>query len=919
MEPQANSWVHRGFDDFVRGGFDDGGSNLYVNANGVIEMIHRTDANNDGYVDIILPNSHGYIERGPTWIYTQADVEGRNWPRQELPNDSGWMSRIVDVDGDGYPDLIVVNGENGVTSELSSYVYWGGPDGLTGERTEFATAGAYDVAVVDVNGDGRLDVIFPSAWVDHHNRGRPRQVQVFLQGENRRFEDASQHYGIFGVAAVSIASADLTGNGKPDLVLANYRRNYEYDTDSFVYWGTEDGFDKTPLRLPTHYAQQVVIADLNEDGFKEIIFSGGNEVRIFWNEKGQFSSDNSLTLSVEGFTTMFCVGLVHVAVADVNGDGKNELVLTTKNGVEIRPAADLEEVRQFLPLSYVDWVTVADLDGDGRPELIVSRYDDRISYETNSAIFWNSAEGYSLDRVTWLPTRGAVGKTVGDIDGDGKPEIVFNSTMGGPSQFWDEHPAYVYLGNSKAEYNVARRLDLPVAGGGGAYVLADLDMNGYPDLVFSRPCGLRIFPGGPDGPAADRFFDLHTANQHILQVHVADFNRDGYLDLLAVGKDDNKPESMAAASTLFYGSAEGFSAEGSESLPTYCAGSAYVADVNRDGYPDIIVDDRRGYVRIFLGGPEGFSPERSWKVQMSENWHGRVATVADINQDGWLDIIFREMGHYERHPDTFIILYGSPEGYSYANSQHYQGGYSPGKLAVADFNNNGNLDLLVPAYSTATKRVIPTLLFWGNGKNIDLENPLNLAAESGFAAMLLDINRNGWKDLILACHRDDVGHQVDSLIYWNGPDGLSPDRVTRLPGLGPHYLTTRDFGNAYTREPQESYISPPFEMQQQIPRRIHWEAETPDTTELKFQLRWADSAEELERAVWHGPEGPETYYTTSGQELPGVPPARWLQYRAVFVSLYGIRSARLREVRIDLQRSVTGGSHVEPTCLSNNL
>lgn len=44
------------------------------------------------------------------------------------------MSRVTDVDGDGYLDLIIVNGKNGVTSELSSYVYWGGPKGLTGER-----------------------------------------------------------------------------------------------------------------------------------------------------------------------------------------------------------------------------------------------------------------------------------------------------------------------------------------------------------------------------------------------------------------------------------------------------------------------------------------------------------------------------------------------------------------------------------------------------------------------------------------------------------------------------------------------------------------------------------------------------------------------------------------------------------------
>lgn len=160
MSEANNVWVHKGFDAFSEGRFDDGGSNLYVNAKGIIERIHRTDVNNNGYVDIVLPNSHGYVERGPTTIYKVDKGEGKDWPQQVLPNDSGWMSRVADVDGDGYPDLIVVNGENGVTSELSSYVYWGGPKGLTGERVEFPTVGAYDVAAVDLKGEGRLDLIF---------------------------------------------------------------------------------------------------------------------------------------------------------------------------------------------------------------------------------------------------------------------------------------------------------------------------------------------------------------------------------------------------------------------------------------------------------------------------------------------------------------------------------------------------------------------------------------------------------------------------------------------------------------------------------------------------------------------------------------------------------------------------------------
>src|SRR5207244_9988010 len=98
-------WVSRGFTDFAKGQFEDGGSNLYVNANGIMEMIHRWDVNNDGYPDLILANSHDYIERGPTRIFWPTENAVKSWKRQELTVDSGWMSRIVDLDKDGYPDL----------------------------------------------------------------------------------------------------------------------------------------------------------------------------------------------------------------------------------------------------------------------------------------------------------------------------------------------------------------------------------------------------------------------------------------------------------------------------------------------------------------------------------------------------------------------------------------------------------------------------------------------------------------------------------------------------------------------------------------------------------------------------------------------------------------------------------------------
>jgi hypothetical protein len=905
-EDKERAWIHCGFEEFSRGQFDNGGDNLYVNASGIIERIHRLDVNNDGHVDLVFSNSHGYLERGPTWIYTQAAGAGADWPRQQLENDSGWMSRAADVDGDGYLDLIVVNGENGVTSELDSYVYWGGPHGLTGERTELPTAGAYDVAAVDLRGVGRLDLIFPSAWVDHHNPGAARLIQVYEQVEPRTFAEVSTRYGLEGIAAVGVACEDLNGDGRPELVVANYREEFEYDIDSFVYWGTEDGFDASaPLRLPSHFALQVVLGDLDGDGFKEIIFSGGNQIYIYWNRGGNFRPGDVEIIETEGNSTMFAQGAVRTAVADVDGDGNNELLVAALEGIEIRARDDLQKVRQLLPLKYSDWVEAVDLDDDGRPELVVSRYQDGRNYETDSAIFWNGPAGLSTERATYLPSGGAVGATAADLDGDGRPEIIFNNTMGGPSQINPDFPLYVYLGNQENDYDPARRLELPTGGGTNTHILADLNQNDFADLVFNSPEGLRIFHGGPDGLQPQRYTILSTRAKMTYYVLVGDFDKDGWLDLLAIAYTyDDKPETLANSSQLFYGGPDGFSPERSVVVPTFCGGNAQIADVDQDGWLDLIVYNKRGYLSIYLGGPDGFCEERMWKIPLEAPGAGGVACIncADLNGNGYLDLIAVIMGHYTRGDSGFFILHGGPDGYSPERTEFHPTDASSIMVSVADLNNNGHLDLLVPAYSTKFTRELPAYIFWGNDRGFDFDNPLAIPCDSSCAFLAVDISGNGYKDLLAVCHRNDLGHQVESLLFWNGPEGLSFDQVSRLPALGPHLSSPRDFGNAYSREPLENYISPAYNTEGRKPLRLSWTAKVPAKTQLKFQLRWAPNEQDLENAPWTGPDGKDSFYQEPGTSIAAVDhQARWLQYKAALVSLNGCLSPGLEEVRVDFE------------------
>ena len=900
----TDAWVQRGIEDFNRGSFDNGGDNLYVNARGRMETIHRTDANGDGYVDLVFPNSHGYIERGPTWIYTQANGTGTNWPRQQLANDSGCCSVVCDVDGDGHQDLIVINGENGVTSELDSYVYWGGPGGLTGERAELPTVGAYSMAAVDLSGNGLMDLIIPSAWMDHHNPGESRLIQVFEQTRPRRFEEVGERYGLKGMAALSVACEDLTGDGYPDLVVANYREGFEYDIDSYLYPGIPGGFERAPIRLPTHCALDATVGDLNGDGRKEILFSGGDRVYVYWNRDGRFDPGDVEVLEAEGNSTMFSKGSIRTEVADVDGDGRNELLIAMRRGVEIRDGEDLQTVRQLLEFEHSGWVEAHDLNGSGRLDLVVSCYQNGGTYECDSAVLWNVEGGLSGKDITRLPTAGAVGATAGDLDGDGVLEVVYNNTMGGPSQWDPDFPLYIYLGGESHEYVPSRRIELPTGGGTNTYVMADLSLDGYVDLVFVSPEGLRIFHGGPDGLRADRYTVLPSRGHFFHSILAGDFDRDGWLDLIGCAYTyDDKPETMANSSVVFYGSEEGFSSERSQVLPTFGGGTGQLVDIDGDGYADFVSFNRNGFLQAYLGGPEGFSEERLWKLPLHGSGAGGMAglTPVDLNGDGYLDLIGVVMGHYMREESGFYILWGGPDGYSVERTEFYDTAASSIMISAADLDNDGHLDLLVPAYSTKFTRELPARIYYGSVDGVDFDNPVAIPCDSSCAFLPVDITGNGYVDVLAVCHRNDLGHQVDSMLFWNGPEGLDFEEPTRLPALGPHLASSRDFGNAYTREPLERYVSPACELGRRRPVQMSWTAEVPESCRLGFELRAAETEEGLAEEAWTGPGGEESWYEDPGVTVSGIDAgARWLQYRVTFFHANGCRSPQLAEVRFEL-------------------
>jgi hypothetical protein len=123
--------------------------------------------------------------------------------------------QVADVNGDGKPDIVLANwcviGNVCVNGTVG--VLLGKGDGTFQSAVTYSSGGnnANSVAVADVNGDGKLDIL-----VANVNSGT---VGVLLGNGDGTFQTAIT-YGSGGEFVISVAVADINGDGKPDLVVA---------------------------------------------------------------------------------------------------------------------------------------------------------------------------------------------------------------------------------------------------------------------------------------------------------------------------------------------------------------------------------------------------------------------------------------------------------------------------------------------------------------------------------------------------------------------------------------------------------------------------------------------------------------------------------------------------------------------------
>ncbi|MFO0925521.1 MAG: FG-GAP-like repeat-containing protein [Gemmataceae bacterium] len=619
-------------------------TNTTLTGFGSPEAVALFDVNNDGKLD--------FVAVGTQIVWRVNDGTG-TFSGGGSVNPSTTLTSVAvgRVNPDSFPDLVVVNNSN----QVRTYFHTGGATAFT-TTSAGTTLGtgitARGVTLGDVDNDGDLDLVTANP-IANQSVG-----SVSIRLNSGGTFSGSTNLPV-GRQPYAVALADLDGDGKLDLAVANGRNTSGTSIGSTVGIRRGNGngtFSGTEAVVVGDGPVALALRDVNGDGLADLAAANydSDTVSIRLNRGGLRFTGREDVIS-EGSPSFVVATDPAGAPLDFNGDGFADLVVASQASATVSVYFGDESGR------FTSWTTLApfttnyspvavvaaDFDGDGFTDLAVAS-------NVNNAGEVQIRHGDGAGGFTAGVTRPITGQLIrslqgGDFDGDGNADLVVIHEVwsggAGTAKFW--------FGDGMGDFPNLRDVTLPNAPVAAA--VADLDHDGDLDVVVVHninPSPVH-FLINQDAQGGNRIVtsggSLYTfsSNVGLLSVAVGDLTGDGVLDLVVGSKTNQTASVLRGAST----GANNYSVAsrvdvGVGRFPTALA----VGDVNGDGHLDLVsaaggLDNSNQFnndtVSVRLGdGLGGFTGTA--EIQVGNNPTRLV--LADFTGDGLPEIITANTG-----------------------------------------------------------------------------------------------------------------------------------------------------------------------------------------------------------------------------------------------------------------------------------
>ena len=678
---------------------------------------------------------------------------------------------VGDFNGDGIPDVAVASYYNSVAVML------GNSDGSLQPFVSYSLLGNYQfntlgdeaLAVGDFNADGKLDIIVADTCPSDSggvcittsgtilNPGSG-MVSVVLGNGDGTFQTAQNFSS--GVSGSAIVVGDFNGDGKLDAAVAGYGA-----VD--ILLGNGDGTFGAPLSYTITAGPEVyglAVGDLNHDGKLDLVVS-----LVF---AGQNPSNDGEVVVMLGkgngtFPTQVAyptgVATIQPVIADLNGDGHPDIVATNLGVYQTTaPTVVLGSVSVLLgdgdgtfqnqvqyPTGYGTWSAAAvDFNGDGKLDVTVTNQTE----STVGILLGNGdgtlqpqlAIGSGATPLNILPINLTGAKLPGLITSDGDTVAVYQNNgsgsvasyvMNGGAGNGAAGAIDGFPGGVTADFNGDGKLDVAVADYGG---------DSYNEGVDNLPLagGATVMSGNGDGTFTSPAFYPIYASDSATSIAFGDLRGDGKLDLIVGGQ--------FFGTYVFLGNGDG-TFQNYQQLPGNGTDTLALGDFNNDGKLDLVIGDYNNYddqdnqllLALYLGNGDGTFAGAIPIIPESTaggiNIEG--VAVADFNNDGNLDIAATDSGH-----NDVLVFLGNGHG-SFKAPVPYPSDLDPNGIVIGDINGDGKLDLVVANETSANG---PTVgIFFGNGDG-SFQQQVSIPVPTSYmnSLRLTDLNGDGKLDIV---------------------------------------------------------------------------------------------------------------------------------------------------------------------------